>query len=151
MFSKKSKEDQEQKKSAKSEKSAKNTKDKKGGANKKSKAKKSSGKSFHPLKSIGKFFREYRSEIKKISWPTVKDTTKNTLITLAAILVVGVFIWALDYGLTSLRTLALENIPEWSIFSSDTEDVSDSDVSDSDVSDSDASASDSDSADSAEE
>ncbi|MDD6396039.1 MAG: preprotein translocase subunit SecE [Firmicutes bacterium] len=99
---------------------------------KKSAAKDSSKKSLNPIKSVGKFVREYKSEIKKISWPTVKDTTKNTAITLAAILVVGVFIWALDFGLSSLRDLAFEKIPEWSIFS---DDVSDSDV---DVSDSDS-------------
>lgn len=98
---------------------------------KKASAKDSSKKSFHPIKSIGKFFREYKSEIKKISWPSAKDTTKNTLVTLAAILIVGVFIWILDFGLSSLRDIALEKIPEWSIFS---DDVSGSDISSNDLS-----------------
>lgn len=88
---------------------------------KKSSAKDSSKTSFHPFKSIGKFVREYRSEIKKISWPSAKDTTKNALITLAAILIVGIFIWILDYGLSSLRDVAIKKIPEWSV-SSQTED-----------------------------
>ncbi len=102
---------------------------------KKSVAKDSSKKSFNPIKSIGKFVREYKSEIKKISWPSAKDTTKNTAITLAAIIIVGVFIWVLDFGLSSLRDLAFEKIPEWSIFS---DDVSDSDIADGvDVSNSD--------------
>lgn len=87
---------------------------------KKSSAKDSSKKSFHPFKSLGKFIREYRSEMKKISWPTPKDTTKNALITLAAILIVGIFIWILDYGLSSLRDVAIKKIPEWSV-SSDAE------------------------------
>lgn len=103
---------------------------------KKSAAKDSSKKSMNPIKSAGKFVREYKSEIKKISWPTAKDTTKNAIITLVAILVVGVFIWVLDFGLSSLRDLAFEKIPEWSIFS---DDVSDSDITDGvDVSDSDS-------------
>lgn len=93
---------------------------------KKSSVKDSSKKSIHPIKSIGKFFREYKSEIKKISWPTAKDTTKNALITLAAILIVGVFIWILDFAFSSLRDIAFDKIPEWSIFS---DDVSGSDVS----------------------
>lgn len=102
---------------------------------KKSAAKDSSKKSFNPIKSIGKFVREYKSEIKKISWPSAKDTTKNTAITLAAIIIVGAFIWVLDFGLSSLRDLAFEKIPEWSIFS---DDVSDSDIADGvDVSNSD--------------
>lgn len=97
---------------------------------KKSSAKDSSKKSFNPIKSAGKYFRELKSEIKKISWPTAKDTTKNMAVTLVAILVVGVFIWVLDFGLSSLRDVALEKIPEWSIFS---DDVSDSDISPSDL------------------
>lgn len=88
---------------------------------KKSSAKDSSKKSFHPFKSFGKFIREYRSELKKISWPAPKDTTKNALITLAAILIVGIFIWLLDYGLSELRDVAINKIPEWSV-SSDAED-----------------------------
>ncbi|MBQ9901338.1 MAG: preprotein translocase subunit SecE [Clostridia bacterium] len=73
----------------------------------------SSKKKASPVKSVGKFIREYRSEIKKISWPSVKDTTRNAAITLAAIAVVGVFIWVLDFGLSEIRDLALENIPKW--------------------------------------
>ena len=73
----------------------------------------SSKKKANPVKSAGKFVREYRSELKKISWPTVKDTTRNAAITLAAIAVVGVFIWILDFGLSQIRDLGLEKIPKW--------------------------------------
>lgn len=45
---------------------------------------------------IGKWFRDLRSECKKIVWPTRKQTANNTMIVLAMILVVGVFIWILD-------------------------------------------------------
>ncbi len=125
-------------KSTKKKDDKKLAKDTKGNKDiKKSAAKDSSKKSLNPIKSAGKFVREYKSEIKKISWPAAKDTTKNTLITLVAILIVGVFIWVLDFGLNSLRDVAFEKIPEWSIFS---DDVSDSDISD------DVSMSDSDSA-----
>ncbi len=74
----------------------------------------SSKKKASPIKSVGKFIREYKSEIKKISWPSAKDTTKNAAITLAAIAVVGVFIWVLDFGLSQVRDLGLKKIPEWS-------------------------------------
>ena len=74
----------------------------------------SSKKKANPIKSAGKFVREYRSELKKISWPSVKDTTRNAAITLAAIAVVGVFIWVLDFGLSQIRDLGLKKIPEWS-------------------------------------
>lgn len=54
---------------------------------------------------IGKWFRELKSEIKKIVWPTRQQTTNNTVVVIAAIAVVGVFIWVLDavfnFGITN--------------------------------------------------
>ena len=56
--------------------------------------------------SVAKYFRELRSELKKVVWPTPKQVTKNTLIVLACVLIVGVFIWVFDFvagwGITSL-------------------------------------------------
>ena len=50
-------------------------------------------------KGIAKFFRDIKSEIKKIVWPTPKTTFKNMGLVLLAMLVVGVIIFALDSGL----------------------------------------------------
>lgn len=47
--------------------------------------------------AIARFFRELRSELKKVVWPTPKQVLKNTLIVLACVLVVGAFIWIFDY------------------------------------------------------
>ena len=46
---------------------------------------------------IARYFRELRSELKKVVWPTPKQVLKNTMIVLACVLIVGVFIWMLDY------------------------------------------------------
>ena len=46
---------------------------------------------------IRRYFRELRSELKKIVWPTPKQVAKNTLIVVACVLVVGVFIWLFDF------------------------------------------------------
>ncbi len=62
-----------------------------------------SGKNKTFLDKVGKFFREYRSELKKISWPTFAEVVKNTLITMAMVLIVGVLIWVFDWGVSSLR------------------------------------------------
>ena len=43
-----------------------------------------------------KWFRELKSEIHKIVWPTREKTVNNTVVVLAACLMVGVFIWVLD-------------------------------------------------------
>ena len=45
---------------------------------------------------ICKYFRELRSELKKVVWPTPKQVVKNTLIVLLCVLVVGIFIWLFD-------------------------------------------------------
>ena len=56
--------------------------------------------------AICRYFRELRSELKKVSWPTAQQVVKNTLIVLACVLVVGIFIWLFDfvarYGIDSL-------------------------------------------------
>jgi len=49
-------------------------------------------------KRIKKWFREMKSELKKVVWPTGKQVVNNVLITLACVVVVGVFIWIFDLG-----------------------------------------------------
>ena len=44
-----------------------------------------------------KYFRELRSELKKVVWPTPKQVLKNTAIVLGCVVAVGVFIWLFDY------------------------------------------------------
>ena len=45
---------------------------------------------------LGKWFRDMRSELKKVQWPTRKQTVNNTLIVIACVVVVGIFIWLFD-------------------------------------------------------
>ena len=45
---------------------------------------------------IKKYFRELRSELKKVVWPTVPQVLKNAAIVCGCVLVVGVFIWLFD-------------------------------------------------------
>ena len=47
--------------------------------------------------AIGRYFRELRSELKKVVWPTPKQVVKNTLIVAACVLVIGAFIWVFDF------------------------------------------------------
>ena len=46
---------------------------------------------------IARYFRELKSELKKVVWPTPKQVVKNTMIVLACVLVVGLFIWVFDF------------------------------------------------------
>ena len=52
-----------------------------------------------------RFFKDYKSEVKKIVWPTRKTVFKNTLIVFAICLILGAFIWLVDLGLAYLLKL----------------------------------------------
>ena len=60
-------------------------------------------------KRIARFFRDYKGEIKKIVWPTGKSVLRNTLVVLVMCIIVGAFIWLLDWGLSSLLELILNS------------------------------------------
>ena len=47
-------------------------------------------------KRICKFFRELKSELKKVVWPTWSQVLKNALTVVVCVLIVGVFIWLFD-------------------------------------------------------
>ena len=45
---------------------------------------------------LTKWLRELRSELKKVQWPTTKQTVNNTIIVIVCVIIVGIFIWAFD-------------------------------------------------------
>ena len=46
---------------------------------------------------VCKYFRELRSELKKVVWPTPQQVLKNAVVVAACVLVVGNFIWLFDF------------------------------------------------------
>lgn len=50
----------------------------------------------------GKWFRELKSEFKKIVWPTRKQVLKNTAVVLAVLVIVGVVVGLLDFAFEKL-------------------------------------------------
>ena len=42
------------------------------------------------------YFKEVKSELKKVVWPSFKQVKNNTLIVIACVLIIGAFIWAAD-------------------------------------------------------
>lgn len=46
---------------------------------------------------IGRWFREMKSELKKVSWPSAKTTMKHVATVILCVIVVGVFIWVFDW------------------------------------------------------
>ena len=57
-------------------------------------------------KDRGKWFREMKSELKKVVWPDGKTTAKNTGTVILCSLGVGVFIWVFDaVAVLAVKTL----------------------------------------------
>ena len=60
-------------------------------------------------KRVAKWFREMKSELKKVVWPSGKQLVNNTLIVLGAVLVVGIIVvffdWAAGQGVSLLGKL----------------------------------------------
>ena len=71
-----------QKESVSSDKKAKDAKKKKD-------AKKQNG--------ILRWLKDLKGELKKVTWPSLKDVVKNVGIVIACVLIVGVCIWVFDY------------------------------------------------------
>lgn len=57
---------------------------------------------------IAKYFRECKAEVKKITWPAPKAVFKNLGVVLVIMIVMGLFIFALDQGLFALLGLVME-------------------------------------------
>ena len=46
---------------------------------------------------FGRWLRELKSELKKVQWPSKKQTINNTAVVIACVIVVGLFIWIFDF------------------------------------------------------
>ena len=58
---------------------------------------------------VKKWFRDMKSELKKVVWPTPKQTAKNTFVALVVIVVCAVVLWGFD-SVADATVKALINI-----------------------------------------
>jgi len=58
------------------------------------------------------FVREVKVELKKVTWPTRKQTTGTTIVVILFVFVVAAFLGLFDYGLSSLFRLSLHRLRE---------------------------------------
>lgn len=49
------------------------------------------------MNKIVQFFQEAKAEVKKVNWPSRRDTINYTLVVIATSVVVAVFLGGLDY------------------------------------------------------
>lgn len=48
------------------------------------------------------FLREVKTELKKVTWPSRKDTLSGTVVVLVAVIIIAIFLGIVDFGLSSL-------------------------------------------------
>ncbi len=51
---------------------------------------------------LKKYFRDMRSEIKKVVWPSRKQVVNNTGVVMTVMAVTGLFLFAIDTGLAAV-------------------------------------------------
>lgn len=59
-------------------------------------------------RGIAKWFRDLRSEAKKVVWPTGKQTFNNTVVVIIAVIIVAVFVYVLDVTFGFLRDMLVQ-------------------------------------------
>ncbi len=48
------------------------------------------------FKRVAKWFRDMKSELKKVVWPSAKQTTKSSLVAIGMIVLCAVVLWGFD-------------------------------------------------------
>lgn len=56
-----------------------------------------------------KFWRDTRAEMKRVSWPTLKEVQQTTIITVIAVIFFATYLWGVDHALAFFIT-QLENV-----------------------------------------
>ena len=56
---------------------------------------------------VAKWFKELRSEFKKVVWPSKKKVFNNTFVVIVTMVISSVFVGALDFGLLKLFSFIL--------------------------------------------
>ena len=63
---------------------------------KKAKAPKEKKKEKKPNRVL-RWLKDLKGELKKVTWPSLKDTVKNVGVVIVCVILVGIFIWGFDY------------------------------------------------------
>ena len=58
--------------------------------------------------SLFSYIRETKQELKRVSWPTKKESLKNTGVVLTVVTSATILVWALDTGLQGALGLILK-------------------------------------------
>ncbi|HOH98012.1 MAG TPA: preprotein translocase subunit SecE [Candidatus Cloacimonadota bacterium] len=57
------------------------------------------------FEKVSRFFRDVRSEMKSVSWPTRDDLKEGTLVVIVMSSIVAIFLSVVDFGFTKILEL----------------------------------------------
>ena len=56
---------------------------------------------------VTQFLRESRVELRKVTWPTPKETLTSTSVVVVVVIIISMFLGIVDFGLTKIIRLVL--------------------------------------------
>ena len=51
---------------------------------------------------VTEFLQQVKAELQKVTWPTRKETYGSTVVVIVLVMMVAVFLWVVDTGLSAL-------------------------------------------------
>lgn len=60
------------------------------------------------IDTMMQFLREVRVELRKVTWPSRKQTIGSTVVVIVLVLIISVFLGVVDFGLSSLVQVVLQ-------------------------------------------
>jgi preprotein translocase subunit SecE len=51
---------------------------------------------------VAEFLQQVKAELQKVTWPTRKETYGSTMVVIVLVLMVAVFLWVVDSGLSAM-------------------------------------------------
>lgn len=58
------------------------------------------------------FFKSFKTELKKVIWPTPKQLLNNTLAVVAIVVIIGAIVFVLDVAFKSINEFGIEKVKE---------------------------------------
>ena len=62
------------------------------------------------IKDKTSFFKSFKAELKKVSWPTTKQLFNNTVAVIAIVLLTALIVFVLDFAFEAINTYGIDKI-----------------------------------------
>jgi preprotein translocase subunit SecE len=59
------------------------------------------------LEKVKQFLKDSKTELRKVTWPTSKQTLASTSVVIIVVVIISVFLGVVDFGLSKIIRMAL--------------------------------------------